>query len=118
MLRKIFPLLRQNLLFLAAIGILFTVPAAVAEDTHAVSGRVIAVDPVGSTMVISYFDNASNTFLNMTILVQDDVVIMGGAEPINLNDVQVSDKVEVEFTGNPMGNPVARHITDMDRANE
>ena len=47
----------------------------------------------------------------------ENTIIVGGEEHINLDDVQVSDRVEVEFAGDLVGNPSAKRIVDMDRTN-
>jgi len=118
--KSYFSVMQQSLCFLVVIGVLLAAPAARAADNdqmQTISGHVIEVDSVGGTLVVTYLDRTSSTLINVTFSVPEDTIIVGGEEHINLDDVQVSDRVEVEFTGDPVGNPVARRIVDMDRTN-
>lgn len=109
-----------HLCVLVVIGVLLMAPIAMAvdaEETQVVSGHVIQADAVGNTLVIAYIDPVSNTLTNMTLSVPESTVVVGGEQHLGLEDIQVSDRVEVEFTGDPVGNPVAKRIVDMDRTN-
>lgn len=108
---------KKFLYFVIAAGILLTVSIAGAEELQSVSGSVIEVNPVASTLVVSYRNADANALLNMELYVPNDAVLRGGARTIMLDDVQVSDRVEIEFTGDPMGTPMLKRLTDLDRTN-
>lgn len=115
-----FSIMRQSLCFFVTMGMLLAAPAAKAVDsdqTQVITGHVIQVDPVGRTLVVAYLERTSSALINITFSVPGDTIIVGGEEHLQLDDVQVSDRVEIEFSGDPVGNPVAKRIVDMDRTN-
>ncbi len=113
---------KRFLCLFAAISMLLTAPAvyaAVAADddqARVISGRVIEVDPVGATVVVAYQDSM-NALVNTTFFVPNGASLVGGDEALDLDDVQVSDRVEIEYTGDLLNRPVVKHLVDMDRTN-
>ncbi|MBU4375961.1 MAG: hypothetical protein KKD29_00620 [Candidatus Omnitrophica bacterium] len=101
--------------FVMAACILLAASMAGAEETQMVSGTVIEVNPVSSTVVISYRNAEANALLNMELYVPENAILKGGAQTISLDDVQVSDRVEIEFSGDPMDNPMVERLIDLDR---
>jgi len=119
---KYFSVIRQSLCFVVTIGTLLavSVAGAGADDSdrpQMVSGQVVEVDPAGSEITVSYRDSNSTSLVYMTLSVLDNAVVTGGKEAIGLEDIVVGDRVQVEFTGDPMNNPKAKRINDLDQTN-
>ena len=119
---KYFSIIRQGFCFLMAISIVSAASAAKAEGDDSdraktIAGHVISVDPENAEIVVTYLDNNLNALSNIKLSVPEDADIVGGVQKIDLGDVQVSDRIEVEFTGDPADNPTVKRLNDLDRTN-
>jgi hypothetical protein len=116
------PIAASTILILA-ISMILVIPVVCAETDSSdrlqtVSGQVVEVDPAGSKLTINYRDSGSSSLAYMTLYVPSDAVLIGGIEDIvGLDDINVGDRLQIEFTGDPMDNPTAKRIKDLDRTN-
>lgn len=118
--KRHFSIVSQCLCFIAAIFILSAVSAFGADDDHRpqiVSGQVVEIDPAAEEVTINYRDSSGTALAYMTLSVPSDAVLKAGKDTIGLEEIQVGDRLEVEFTGDPMDNPTAKRINDLDRTN-
>ncbi|MDD5680019.1 MAG: hypothetical protein PHI59_02125 [Candidatus Omnitrophica bacterium] len=121
--KKYFSVIQRGLCCLAVAGMLLAVSAARAEEEdnerpQIVSGQVVEVDPAGSKITINYRDSSATSLVYMTLYVPSSAVITGGIQDIvGLDDINIGDRLEIEYTGDPMDNPTAKRIKDLDRTN-
>lgn len=71
--------------------------AGMNQKPQKVKGQISSVDWVGSNIIVRWYDDTSCTFDSLSIFIPDNAKIIKNGVEIKLGDVNISDKVEVEF---------------------
>jgi len=90
-------------------------PSLWAEDveTKTISGTVVDLDWVSSTICVLYSDPYSGKNDELDIKITSDTVMRRGAESISLSDILQSDAVTVTYYDDGASGLKATHITDL-----
>lgn len=105
-------------------GLLLASPASygqnetLTQNVHVFSGKVTSIDWAGNKLTVSYKHEDEDITESITLSVPSNAIFRRESEEMNFSEVQVEDNVQVEFTGDPMVNPVLITLDDMNTEND
>ncbi|MFH1189758.1 MAG: hypothetical protein V1682_03630 [Candidatus Omnitrophota bacterium] len=119
-----FNICKLTLIGFMAIGLLLASPESYGqEETGAgkirvFSGKVTNINWAGNQLTVSYRNEDTGISESITLSVPHSAVFRRESEDLSFSDIELQDSVQVEFTGDPMMNPVLITLNDMNLEND
>jgi hypothetical protein len=82
------------------------------------SGTVTDIDWPGRKITVIYRDPNTDITKSLSLSVPADAVFKRESEDMDFSDVELQDQVEIEYTGDPLVNPVLKVLNDLNLEND
>lgn len=109
----------KNKLSLLLLAIFLLTPGLRAEEKaeKTISGIVVDLDWVSSSLAINYYPEFSVNADEINLKVTGDTVMRRGTDSISLSDIELSDPVTVTYYDDGSGELKIKRLTDLNLAN-
>jgi len=93
-------------------------PLCRAEEDKSISGTVVDIDWVKSTLTVRYYDLYSGDNDEINIKITPDTNMSRGTDSISLSDIDQLDPINVTYYDDGVSGLKAKRLTDLNLANQ